>query len=79
MSSIQSLASVLQPKVSETEVVGEWKIFQVGLDLPGYDAKERIEVFWRKVFALQSSAGDFRYKALPIVVKSALVLGQTNA
>ena len=79
VSSIQSLASVLQPKVSEIEVVDEWKIFQVDPDLPSYDAKERIEVFWRKVFALQSPAGDFRYKALPVVVKSALVLGQTNA
>ena len=79
VSSIQSLASVLQPKVSKTEVVDEWKIFPVDPDLPSYDAKERIEVFWRKVFALQSHAGDFRYKALPVVVKSALVLGQTNA
>ena len=70
---------MLQPKVSETEVVDEWKIFQVDPDLPSYDAKERIEVFWRKVFALQSPAGDFRYKALPVVVKSALVRGQTNA
>ena len=79
MSSIKSLASVLQPKVSETEVVDEWKIFQVDPDLPSYDAKERIEMFWRKVFSLQSPAGDFWYKALPVVVKSALVLGQTNA
>ena len=44
VSSIQSLALVLQPMVSETEVVDEWKIFQVDLDLPSYDAKERIEV-----------------------------------
>ena len=70
---------MLQPKVSETEVVDEWKIFQVDLNLPSYDAKERKEVFWRKVFALHSPASDFRYKALPVVVKSALVLGQTNA
>ena len=48
VSSIQSLASVLQPKVSETGVVDERKIFQVDPDLPSYDAKERIEVFWGK-------------------------------
>ena len=46
--------------------------------MPSYDTKERIEVFWRKVFALQLPAHDFRYKALPVVVKSALVLGQAN-
>ena len=39
VSSIQSLASVLQPKVSESEVVDEWKIFQVDPDLPSYDAE----------------------------------------
>ena len=71
--------SVLQSKVNETEVVGEWKVFQVDNDLPAYDPKERIEVFSKQVFELQASNGDFRYKVLPVVVKSALVLAQTNA
>ena len=42
---IASLSSVLQPNVNQTEVVDEWKLFQVDTELPEYNAKERIEVF----------------------------------
>ena len=69
----------MQPKVNVTEVVDEWKVFQVDNDFPVYNPDERIEVFWNKVFELQSADGDLRYKLLPVVIKSALVLGQTNA
>ena len=48
-------------------------------DLPVYNPKERIEVFWNEVCQLQSVDGDHRYTLLPVVFKSALVLGQTNA
>ena len=48
-------------------------------DLPDYDPKERIEVFWKQVFELQGLAGEPKYQILPVVVKSALVLTQTNA
>lgn len=65
--------------MNQTEAVDEWKLFQVDTELPDYDAKERIEVFWKGVFQLQSPAGDPRYKVLPFVVKSALILAQTNA
>ena len=40
--------------------------------------KEGIEVFWKQVFELQASNSDYRYKVLPVDVKSALVLAQTN-
>ena len=50
------------------------KLFQVDKDLPAYNASERIEVFWNGVFKLQSADGDSRYKLLPVVIKSALVL-----
>ena len=79
VSSIESLNSTLQTKVNETEVVDEWKVFHIDYDLPVYDPKERIEVFWKQVFEIQTSNGDHRYKVLPVVVKSALVLAQTNA
>ena len=78
-SAIASLSSVLQPNVNQTEVVDEWKLFQVDTELPEYNAKERIEVFWNALFQLQSPSGDPRYKVLPCVVKSALILTQTNA
>ena len=77
--SIESVTSVLQPEINVTEVVDEWKLFQVDKDLPAYNASERIEVFWNGVFKLQSADGDSRYKLLPVVIKSALVLAQTNA
>ena len=77
VSSIQSLT--LQPKVNVTEVVNEWKVFQVDNDLPAYDLKERTGVFQKQVFELQASYGNYRYKVLAAVLKSALVLVQTNA
>ena len=79
VASIESIASKLQPNISTTEVVDEWKLFQIDSEIPDYDAKERIEVFWTQVFALQGCTGENRYQLLPIVVKSALVLAQTNA
>ena len=79
VASIQSITSLLQPKVSAVEVVDEWKVFQVDSDLPVYNPKERTGQFWNKVFKLQAADGDIRYKFLPTVVKSALVLAQTNA
>ena len=48
-------------------------------DLPVYDPKERIEVFWHEVFQLQSAHNELMYQLLPVVIKSALILGQTNA
>ena len=40
VTSIESLAGVLQPKLSASEVVDEWKLFQVDNDLPNYDRQE---------------------------------------
>ena len=60
-------------------MVDEWKLFQVDIDLPQYDKQERIEKFWNRVFLLESPDGQAGYKLLPSVIKSALVLEQTNA
>ena len=57
----------------------KWKVFQVDNDLSVYDTKVGIEVFWEQVFELHASNSDYRYKVLPVVVKSGLVLVQTNA
>lgn len=77
--SIQNLASILQPKISETGVIDEWKLFQVDNQLPTYKPTDRIEVFWNQVFKIQSATGECRYKLLPLVIKSALTLAQANA
>ena len=77
--SIQNIASILQPKINYMEVVDEWKASQVDSELPRYNPSERIEVFWNGAFQLQSAGGDLRYKLLPVVIKSALVLSLTNA
>ena len=44
-------------------------------DLPVYNPKEMIGVFWNKVFQLQSADDGLSYELLPGVIKSALVLG----
>ena len=77
--SIQNLASILQPKISETGVIDGWKLFQVDNQLPTYKLTDRIEVFWNQVFKIQSATGECRYKLLPLVIKSALTLAQANA
>ena len=66
----------LQPAISTSKVMDEWKLFQVDNDC---NQQERIEKYWNAVFQLQSSNGQLRYKLLPAVIKSALTLGQTNA
>ena len=77
-SSIQNLASTLQPKISKTGVIDEWKLFQVDNQLHTYKPADRIEIFWNQVFKIQSVTGECRYKLLPLVIKSALTLAQAN-
>ena len=79
MTSIQSIAMKLQPKVDLSEVTDELKLFQVDNELNAYDPRERIEVYWNKVSKLQAADGELRYKTMPTVIKSGLVLAQTNA
>ena len=79
VNSIERLTTVLQPAIGTSEVIDEWKLFQVDSELPDYNQQERIEKYWNAVFQLQSSDGQLRYKLLPAVIKSALTLGRTNA
>ena len=69
----------MQPKVNVSEVVDEWKLFQVDSDVPVYNPSDQIEVFWNRVFHILAENGELQYKVLPSVIKSALVLAQTNA
>ena len=41
-----------------SEVLDEWKLFQVDNDVPVYKAADRIETFWNKVFQIHSDDGD---------------------
>ena len=43
VSSIERLTTVLQPAISTSEVIDEWKLFQVDNELPDYNQQERIE------------------------------------
>ena len=45
VTSIESIASKLQPNISTAEVIDEWKMFQIDTEIPDYDATERIDVF----------------------------------
>ena len=40
VASIESITCVLQPKVNVSEVVDEWKPFQVDSDVPGYNPSD---------------------------------------
>ena len=42
VSSIERLTTVLQPAISTSEVIDEWKLFQVDNELPDYNQQERI-------------------------------------
>ena len=37
---------MFQPAISKSEVIDEWKLFQVDNELPDYNQQERIEKYW---------------------------------
>ena len=47
--------------------------------MPEHDPSVSVDHHWNKVFTVKASNGTARYKHLPKVVKSGLVLGQMNA
>ena len=79
VSAVEKLASLLHPKLNTSKVVDEWKLFQVDNNIPRYNGDEGIEKFWNVVFDVLQHSGKKRYKLLSVIVKSALILGQTNA
>ena len=58
ITSIQSITCALQPKVNVSEMLDEMKLFQVDNDVPFYNAADRIETFWNKVFQIHLDDGD---------------------
>ena len=58
VASIESITCVLQPKVNVSEVVDEWKLFQVDSDVPVYNPSDQIEVFWNRVFHILAENGE---------------------
>ena len=50
VASVESITCVLQPIVNVSEVVDEWKLFQVDSDVPVYNPSDQIAVFWNRVF-----------------------------
>ena len=79
VASVESITCVLQPKVNVSEVVDEWKLFQVDSDVPVSNPLDQIEVLWNRVFHILAENGELLYKVLLSVIKSALILAQTNA
>ena len=61
-----------------SSVVDEWKLLQADQDVSHLDTDQRIDRFWNAVFLLKSIDGNSRYQSLPIVIKSTLVLTQSN-
>ena len=58
VASIESITCVLQPKVNASEVVDEWKLFQVDRDVPVYNPSHQTEVFWNRVFHILAENGE---------------------
>ena len=75
-SAVEKLSSLLHPKLNTSKVIDEWKLFQVDNDIPRYNGDECIEKFWNGVFDVLQPSGE---KLLSVIVKSALILGHTNA
>ena len=76
VSSIERLTTVLQPAISTSEVIDEWKLFEVDNELPDYNQQERIEKYWNAVFQLQSSDRQLRYKCCLLLSSQPLLLGK---
>ena len=77
--SIQNLTKKLQPQLEVIPVLDEWKCLQNDREVSELDSTQRIDHYWNAVFQLKSVDGSSSYQSLPLVIKSALVLAQTNA
>ena len=76
---IQAISRKLQPQVDVSHVADEWKMYQADDIVEELDASESADHYWNKVFSAQAPDGTMKYIHLPQVVKSGLVLAQTNA
>ena len=53
-------------------LVDEWKVYQTEGGLS--NEYERIDHYWRNIFSMKMEDGKIKYKCLPELVKSALIL-----
>ena len=58
-------------------LVDEWKVYQTEDGLS--NEYERIDHYWRNIFSMKMEGGKIKYKCLPELVKSALILPHENA
>ena len=77
--SIKNVSSMIQPQLDSSIVQDEWKMYQADVDIDIMQGSKDIEEYWNGIFRLQSMEGKSRYQVLPLVIKAALVLAQTNA
>ena len=77
---IARMAKKLQPQLDVSIVQDEWRVYAVDEDVEQLHKEKRVDHFWQRVFNLKSLNGtEPRYVAHPKVVKSGLILVQTNA
>ena len=61
-------------------VQDKWRVYAVDEDVEQLHKEKRVDQFWQEVFNLKSPNGAKpRYVTLPKVVKSGIILAQTNA
>ena len=77
--SIQSLARKLQPQLDVSSVLDAWKLLQADQEVSELDTNQQIDHYWNSLFLLKAIDHSSRYQFLPLVIKSGLVLAQTNA
>ena len=77
---IATLAKKLQPQLDVSNVQDEWRVYSVDQEVEQLEKGQRVDHFWRAVFSLKSLDGTGpRFSAIPKVVKSGLILAQSNA
>ena len=59
-------------------MLDEWKSLQADQEVSELDTNQQSDHYWNAVFLLKSIDGSSRYQSLPLVIKSGLVLAQTN-
>lgn len=79
VASIQNLSQRLQPLLDTSIVTDDWKLYQTDADVDALEGIKNVEEYWNAVFQLTSIDGKSRFQSLPPVVKTGLVLAQTNA
>ena len=68
-----------QNSTQSAAFLDEWKLIQKDGDTSDINTDQRVDHYWNAVFLLTSVKGNGRHQLLPRLVKSCLVLAQSNA